>query len=121
MEWTIYWITRADAIRNAFGGLIGITGVVSMVLAIVALEFSISKKSPPPKKQLITSVLVFLFCVVVTVLTPSKQDLMLIYGVPALMKSQAGAIKQAEVLPEKLLKVLNAEADKLLEKETTEK
>lgn len=52
---------------------------------------------------------------------PSKEDLMLIYGIPALFKNQEMAIKQAEVLPEKLLKVLNVEADKLLEKEKSEK
>lgn len=117
MEWTIYWITRADDFKVLLSSVsVALTFFTIIAgLAENAYGQTISQKS---LGICCIATLVTIFC---AVLTPTKQDLMLIYGVPALMRSQAGAIKQAEVLPEKLLKVLNAEADKLLEKETAEK
>lgn len=121
-EWTLYWITRLDGIvstANFFAVGLGIFVVLGAVLTLAIYVFGnddeIKKRAG---KAWVGLFLVFAFFDIGCTYIPNTRDALIIYGVPKLLQSQAGAIKQAGEIPEKSLKLLNQYLDEQLKKET---
>lgn len=148
-EWTLYWITRLDAIREflatfalqrvsfdadpspawIFPGLfIFILLLMTPIMtygssgeALKALVSACFDKLKPYLKWVAGTAAVWhLFCFLCSVglaFVPDTKTALVIYGVPKLIRNQSGAIHQAEIIPEKLLRLLNQYLDKELEGE----
>lgn len=111
----IYWITRLDMINGwlfAFGLISGIMMAVSAIMYIVFKSDNDEYSLGIIRSVLKPSTIVFFICLPLTILTPTKDEAMLIWGVG----STIDYVKNNETikeLPDKCVNALDAWVESL--------
>lgn len=122
----IYWITRLDCINGWLIAIAIVSGVLATILLILYFTFKsdyITYKEDVDKRQmdfcksvLKPSAIVFFTSLIISILTPTKKDAMLIWGIGSTIDyiKENETIKQ---LPDKCVNALDAWVESLSDKE----
>ena len=115
----IYWITRLDYINVWLFIFSFVSGILMIVLTILYFEAKSENDEPVikgVKSILKTSIITFFICLPLTILTPTKDEALLIWGVGSTIDyvKENETIKQ---LPDKCVNALDAWVNSLSDKE----
>lgn len=119
-EFSLYLITRADAVSLSEMILTNILGGVTVVLTIIRLlsEGCFRDKEPEKRleKMIKGSTVAFLVSLTLFTITPTTKELLVIYGVPMALRSEFGT--EAKKVPTAAMKLINQYIEDKLRKET---
>ena len=114
----LYWITvlgKIESISEAFIFISGVTGIfITIIFILSVFEHADDESKSFIRKFRNATYVIFCVSLVLTVLTPSKKDLYMIYGVGGTMdylKSNSTARK----LPDKCIKAFDKWIDQITE------
>lgn len=110
----IYWLTRVDALNTLFGWMIAIPVVVGIIMLIVFLIIEENWLSFKKYCKKFRNVLlpVFIVGILGTSFCPTKNDMLLIYGVGGSIDYLRNNTT-AQKLPDKCIDALDAWVDEL--------
>ena len=108
--WTVYWITRLDAIQGLFIAIACITGIVLLV-GVLSFALNDDMENAYCKRIMRWSIPILALSMLFAALIPSKTDAAVIYVIPKIAASEdlQGLGDEALVLVQEWLKELRPE------------